>query len=144
MRISEDEMKQKITQQINAFKLDVSKTDKEGSFLCPNCSVRISPDDHSDVIYSIYNIALTENNQVDELVLYCQRCGSFIHLTGFSNNEKPVHSTKKKNSSHPELTTFKPDSSQTNDTKNAVGDSSERKQKQVPDNFGCCLGFICY
>jgi hypothetical protein len=83
-------MRRKTTQQISVFKLGISKTDRDGAFLCPNCRARICPDDNSDVIYSIHDIVLTDDNLVDELVLCCHRCSSFIHLTGLSNIEKTL------------------------------------------------------
>lgn len=82
-------MKQK--NQTNTYTLDLSKIDREGSFLCPNCKIRISPDDHSELVYSIANVALIECN-IDEIVLYCKNCLCFIHLTGFPNSKKDAAS----------------------------------------------------
>ena len=63
-------MKPKTTTQINAYRLDITKTDKVGAFSCPNCKTRISPDDSSETVYSIYSVALNDNN-LNELMLYC-------------------------------------------------------------------------
>jgi predicted RNA-binding Zn-ribbon protein involved in translation (DUF1610 family) len=48
-------MKQNMTQQANAYKIDLSETGRDGAFLCPKCGASISPDDHSDAVYSIYD-----------------------------------------------------------------------------------------
>jgi hypothetical protein len=55
----------------------------------PKCGARISPDDHSEVVYSIHETVMTDNN-LTGLVLYCKSCLSFIHLTGFSNIQKTL------------------------------------------------------
>jgi hypothetical protein len=83
-------MRQKTTRQTNAYKLDISQTNRDGAFQCPNCRVRISPDDDSDIVYSIYETTVTDNS-LDELVLYCKRCLSFIHLTGFLGSKDSRH-----------------------------------------------------
>jgi hypothetical protein len=98
-------MIQKITPQPHVYQVDLSKTSRNGAFPCPNCRARISPDDASELVYSIYEIVVTDNNNIDELVLYCKRCFSFIHLTGFSGIQKTGNSinfepTKKKDSVH--------------------------------------------
>lgn len=63
--------------------VDISKTSRNGSFLCPNCKTTISPDDHSEETYTIYEV-VADGNNLQELVLYCKNCCSFIHLKGFS------------------------------------------------------------
>jgi predicted RNA-binding Zn-ribbon protein involved in translation (DUF1610 family) len=75
-------LKQKTTQ-IKAYQLDVSQTNRDGSFQCPNCGTKISPDDHSEATYTLYDTKLKGNN-LDEIVIYCKNCLSFIHLGGFS------------------------------------------------------------
>jgi hypothetical protein len=89
-------MKQK-TQQTHAYKLDISQTSRNGTLLCPNCKTKISPDDHSEETYTICEVT-TSGNYLDELVLYCKHCCSFIHLTGFSKTPQtsaPVKSPRK-------------------------------------------------
>jgi len=85
-------MTQTLTSQTSEYQLDISKTQRNGSFLCPNCKAKISPDDHSEVSYSIYEIVATDDN-LQELVLYCKRCRSFIHLRGFSSIPQTNDST---------------------------------------------------
>jgi hypothetical protein len=81
-------MKQKL-KQTKAYLLDVSQTDLDGAFSCPHCGSRISPDDHSEDNYTVYETQMTDNN-LDELVICCKGCLSFIHLTGFSSVQKTV------------------------------------------------------
>jgi uncharacterized C2H2 Zn-finger protein len=84
-------MKQKMTQQTDAYKLDLSETGRDGEFRCPKCGVHISPEDHSEAVYFIYDTIMTGNN-LSELVLQCKRCLCLIHLTGFSGIQKIVQS----------------------------------------------------
>ncbi|MGD6934366.1 MAG: hypothetical protein ACQCN5_09185 [Candidatus Bathyarchaeia archaeon] len=74
-------MKQK-TKQVKAYKLNIAQTDLNGAFRCPNCGLTISPDDHTEDNYVIYETLMTDNN-LNEIVLYCKGCLSFIHLIGF-------------------------------------------------------------
>jgi predicted RNA-binding Zn-ribbon protein involved in translation (DUF1610 family) len=74
-------MKQKL-RQVKAYKLNISQTDENGAFQCPNCGKTISPDDHSEETYTVYETSMAENS-LTEVVLYCKGCLSFIHLIGF-------------------------------------------------------------
>jgi hypothetical protein len=74
-------MKQRTTQ-IKAYKLDVSQTSRDGSFRCPCCGAKISPDDHSEATYTLLDTKLKGSN-LDELVIGCKSCLSTIHLCGF-------------------------------------------------------------
>jgi len=76
-------LKTKITKQINAYKLDLATTNRDGGFLCPQCKAKISPDDHSEIAYAIVDINVNSHG-LEEIVLSCKRCNSLIHLTGFS------------------------------------------------------------
>ncbi|MGD6808435.1 MAG: hypothetical protein ACQCN3_01920 [Candidatus Bathyarchaeia archaeon] len=73
------------TKQLKAYKLNLSQTDENGAFKCPNCGITISPDDHSEDNYTIYETLMNDNN-LNEIVLYCKGCLSFIHLIGFNKN----------------------------------------------------------
>ncbi len=81
-------MKQK-TIQSKEYLLDVSQTDLDGAFSCPHCRSRISPDDRSENNYTVYETQMTDNN-LDEVIICCKGCLSFIHLTGFSILQKTV------------------------------------------------------
>jgi Zn finger protein HypA/HybF involved in hydrogenase expression len=70
------------TKLTNIYKCDLSQTDENGAFQCPNCGQTISPDDLSEENYFVYETVITENN-LTEVVIYCKSCLSFIHLIGF-------------------------------------------------------------
>lgn len=86
-------MVQKRTQQIKAYKIDVSRTSKDGSFKCPNCGMKISPDDQSEANYVIHDIAM-RNNELHEVIIYCKRCFSLIHLNGFLKTSKNTQNAR--------------------------------------------------
>jgi hypothetical protein len=76
--------------QIHAYKLDLTKIDGNGDFVCPRCGNKISPDDQTEKAYSILGSKVEHNGL--EVVICCQKCYSHIHLTGFSllqENEIP-------------------------------------------------------
>jgi hypothetical protein len=75
-------MKQRIIQ-LKEYLLDVSRTEFDGAFSCPNCNNRISPDDRSEDNYTVYETKMAGNN-LEELVVCCKGCLSFIRLMGFS------------------------------------------------------------
>lgn len=77
----------KRTQLVKAYKLDISETTCEGSFLCPNCGMKISPDDQSEATYIIADVKL-KDNKLDEVTINCKRCLSNIYLSGFSEISK--------------------------------------------------------
>jgi predicted RNA-binding Zn-ribbon protein involved in translation (DUF1610 family) len=77
-------MRQKTTQQIKVYKQDVSQTERNGAFYCPNCGTKISPDDHSEANYSILD-SKVKANELDEIIIQCNICRSLIHLGNFSN-----------------------------------------------------------
>ncbi len=72
-------MKKATTQQIKAYKLDMSQTKEDGSFPCPNCGIRISPDDRSDSKYIVYDSKMKDDN-LSEIVISCKRCLALTHL----------------------------------------------------------------
>lgn len=74
-------MKQK-TRQVKAYKLNISQTDENGAFQCPNCRQTISPDDHSEETYMVCETSMI-GNYLTEVVLCCKGCLNFIHLVGF-------------------------------------------------------------
>ncbi len=63
--------------------LDLSLTRDDGSFLCPQCGLLLSPDDENEDNYSILE-TIVKDNILDELLVQCHRCGSKILLVGFS------------------------------------------------------------
>jgi hypothetical protein len=62
--------------------IDLNSLDGEGSFACPNCGTRISPDDESDESYKILDTKVVGVELV-ELLISCGTCGMRLKLTGF-------------------------------------------------------------
>jgi uncharacterized protein with PIN domain len=69
-------------EKIKSFVIDLSKTKGSGEFGCPECGVKISPDDQSDDVFTVLEPVMKEG-QVEKIIIRCNRCGSEIHLTGF-------------------------------------------------------------
>jgi predicted RNA-binding Zn-ribbon protein involved in translation (DUF1610 family) len=84
-------MRQSKSHQIRVFKLDISHTKINGAFLCPNCGTAISPDDHSRTVYSIFE-TIMKGDDLEELVIQCKKCLTFIHLVGFTEIYEDVPS----------------------------------------------------
>lgn len=64
------------------FTIDLSKVKGKGDFNCPRCGTRISPDDRTEKAYTILE-TLMKRNELDSIMLQCNRCECQIHLTGF-------------------------------------------------------------
>ncbi|HDI07430.1 MAG TPA: hypothetical protein ENF76_03590 [Candidatus Bathyarchaeota archaeon] len=64
------------------YVIDLTKIDGDGSFPCPKCGVIISPDDETEEVYVIVDTKV-KGEQLEELVIRCNKCGSKIRLTGF-------------------------------------------------------------
>ena|SRR3990170_3254246 len=64
------------------YKIDLRDIDGDGSFPCPKCGAVISPEDESEQVYKIVNTKVI-NDQLMELVIECNSCGSSITVTGF-------------------------------------------------------------
>ncbi len=65
------------------YTIDLTKIDGDGAFPCPKCGTVISPEDESDKTYQIVDTRM-EKDEVTELTLTCNKCGSTIRLVGFS------------------------------------------------------------
>lgn len=65
------------------YNLNLTELQGEGEFLCPGCGIVISPDDETDSVYLILDTKV-KNDELEELVIQCNRCKSKIHLSGFS------------------------------------------------------------
>ncbi len=63
-------------------KINLAEIDGEGSFPCPRCGATISPDDESEKVYKIVETTVT-NNELIELVISCNTCGTTIKIAGF-------------------------------------------------------------
>ncbi len=73
--------------QIQSPVLDLTKIDGNGEFPCPECGNRISPDDCAEEGYSILEVKVKTQN-LDEVIIQCNKCATTIHLTGFSLLQK--------------------------------------------------------
>lgn len=60
---------------------------KEVEILDAQCGIKISPDDRSEDVYTVLEPVMKED-QLEKIVLQCNRCGSKIHLIGFHALEK--------------------------------------------------------
>ena len=64
------------------FAVDLTQIEGDGDFSCPQCENSISPTDESEETYSILEPKVNSHG-LDTVVIRCNKCGSFIHLTGF-------------------------------------------------------------
>ncbi len=69
------------------FKVDITQIEGDGDFPCPKCGVVISPDDETETVYKIIDTRI-KNQNLEELVILCNKCGSKIRLVGFLPLEK--------------------------------------------------------
>jgi ribosomal protein S27AE len=75
-------MKKTVVEKSMMYSVDLTKIDGDGAFQCPKCGVIISPDDETEEIYAIIETKVKDDELV-ELILICNNCGSKIRLTGF-------------------------------------------------------------
>jgi hypothetical protein len=75
-------MMKKLDRKTQRYKIDMSTVDESGAFQCPQCGLSISPDDESEENYEILDTKVV-NDELAELVLSCNKCGSTIKVTGF-------------------------------------------------------------
>jgi hypothetical protein len=54
----------------------------DGSFQCPKCGIKISPEDDTNENYEIIETKVQKGELV-ELIIGCGKCGSTLRLTGF-------------------------------------------------------------
>jgi hypothetical protein len=66
------------------FKVDLTKIRGKGDFDCPKCGTRISPNDRTEKKYTILE-TLMKGDELDTVMLQCNRCESQMQLTGFNN-----------------------------------------------------------
>jgi hypothetical protein len=68
-----------MSKQKNEYEINAATVEKDGSFKCPKCKTRISPDDETEENYQILETKMA-NDELLELVLSCNKCGSTIKL----------------------------------------------------------------
>ncbi len=69
------------------FKVDITQIEGDGDFPCPKCGAVISPDDETETVYKIVDTRVKKQN-LEELVILCNKCGCEIRLIGFLQYEK--------------------------------------------------------
>ena len=69
-------------EQIEFYTIDLTKINGSGEFKCPRCGTEISPHDETEDVYTILE-TVTKGDDLEKIILRCNRCGSQIHLTGF-------------------------------------------------------------
>lgn len=83
-------MKKETTKKSMIYTVDLTKIDGDGAFPCPKCGTLISPDDETEETYKIVDTKV-EGDELSELILTCNKCGSTIRLTGFlSQPQEPI------------------------------------------------------
>ena len=75
-------MKTRTVKQVHVYKVKLATTNKDGSFSCPHCGQKLSPDDNSETAYHILETSV-DSFGLEEVVIRCGRCTDIIHLTGF-------------------------------------------------------------
>ena len=75
-------MKKEAVKKNMTYIVDLTKIDGDGAFPCPKCGSIISPDDESEETYQITETKV-KGDELAELMLTCNKCGSAIKLVGF-------------------------------------------------------------
>jgi len=68
--------------------IDLTKIQGGGDFSCPQCGVRIAPEDDTESVYRILETKL-RNKNLEEIIILCNKCRSTIHLIGFGTEISP-------------------------------------------------------
>ena len=69
-------------EQPQVYEVDLTKIQGYGDFPCPNCGVVISPQDETEDAYCILETKV-ESEDLEELLIQRNKCGSKIRLVGF-------------------------------------------------------------
>ena len=64
------------------YVIDLTRIEGEGALPCPKCGIMISPDDDTEEVYKILKTKM-KNDQLEALILKCNKCGIEIKLVGF-------------------------------------------------------------
>lgn len=84
-------MKKPAVKKGRTYTIDLTRIDGDGAFPCPKCGVIISPDDETEETYAIVKTKV-KNDELAELILTCNKCGSKITLTGFLSQSEETKS----------------------------------------------------
>lgn len=74
-------------QRTKLYTIDLTKVKGNGNIKCPKCRIGISPDDTSQEAYTILKPIMKEN-QLQKIILQCNKCKTTINLTGFNTLNK--------------------------------------------------------
>jgi uncharacterized C2H2 Zn-finger protein len=77
-------MRKTATKKGGTYTVDLTKIDGDGAFQCPKCGAIISPDDETEEVYTIVETKV-KKDELTELMLKCNQCGTKIRLVGFSS-----------------------------------------------------------
>jgi predicted RNA-binding Zn-ribbon protein involved in translation (DUF1610 family) len=75
-------MMKKLNKKEMEYKINLASIEGDGSFPCPKCGLSISPEDESEENYQILDTKVV-NDELSELIISCNKCGSTIKITGF-------------------------------------------------------------
>jgi ribosomal protein S27AE len=76
-------VERKEMQSFKFYTVNLTKIEGKGQFKCPRCGAKISPEDKTERTYTICE-SVIKDNSLESIVLQCNKCGSQIHLTGFT------------------------------------------------------------
>ncbi len=79
---AKDMMKRDMLKRDALYTLDLTEIEGDGSFPCPTCGTKISPEDETEEAYTIVDTKVN-NDELAELVISCNNCRTHIKLTGF-------------------------------------------------------------
>ncbi|MEM3597155.1 MAG: hypothetical protein QXJ53_03395 [Candidatus Bathyarchaeia archaeon] len=69
-------------QKTRHYIIDLTTIEGKGEFKCPKCGITISPDDTTEENYTIIEPIVKDEN-LEKIIIQCNKCKSQIHLTGF-------------------------------------------------------------
>jgi ribosomal protein S27AE len=84
-----DMMKREMLNKGALYTLDLTKIEGDGSFPCPKCGTKISPEDETEDVYTIVDTKVN-NDELVELVIACGNCGTHIRLVGFEQTTEDI------------------------------------------------------
>jgi hypothetical protein len=65
------------------YRVNLNDLQGEGDFPCPSCGIVISPEDETEDVYKIVETKIN-GQDLEELVIQCNRCRNKIRLVGFN------------------------------------------------------------
>ena len=83
-------MMKKLNKKEMEYKINLATVEGDGSFQCPKCGLSISPEDESEENYQILDTKVV-NDELSELIIACDKCGSTIKVTGFQQGFSKLH-----------------------------------------------------